>query len=68
MVRLPQQRFSATADVSWLSMLIESFEQAGPADFHPVPCDPRALALLMAQLARPVSPRAGRGQNVRLLH
>ena len=59
MVQLSQAWRGRSADASWLSMLVETFEQVGRADLRAVACDPPVLAALMVQLARPVSPRGG---------
>jgi hypothetical protein len=64
----PQQRRGRPSDASWLSMLIDRFEETCRPNFRPVACDPRLLAALMAQLANPPMPQGGCGPRVRVLH
>jgi hypothetical protein len=40
----------------WLSMLVDTMEQVSRPEIRQIPCDPRILIALRAQLARPASP------------
>jgi hypothetical protein len=64
----PQQWREACNDVSWLSTLVESLEEACRPGCRAVVCDPAVLAALMAQLAQPVAPRGRSDRNIRFLH
>jgi hypothetical protein len=59
----PRQWRSGTGDTSWLSMLVDRFEKTSQTDLRAVPCEEPVLLALMAQLARPASPRGGRGSD-----
>jgi len=39
----------------WLSMLVDTMEEASRPDFRKVPCDPSVLIAVEAHLARPAS-------------
>jgi hypothetical protein len=54
--------------MSWLSALVDRFEQTSRTDIRAVPCDEPVLAALRIQLARPASPRGGREPGVGLLN
>jgi hypothetical protein len=41
----------------WLSLLIDTMEEASRPEIRAMPCDISLLAAVKAQLARPVSPR-----------
>ena len=40
----------------WLSMLVKAMEEASRPEIRKIPCDPKILLALRAQLARPASP------------
>ena len=40
----------------WLSMLVKAMEEASRPEIRKIPCDPKVLIALRAQLARPASP------------
>jgi hypothetical protein len=40
----------------WLSMLVRAMEEVSRPEIRKIPCDPKVLIALRAQLARPVSP------------
>jgi hypothetical protein len=40
----------------WLSMLVNAMEEASRPEIRKIPCDPKILRALRAQLARPASP------------
>jgi hypothetical protein len=60
MIQLSQQWHPGSGDMSWLSTLVDGFEQASRADLRAVRCDERVLAAFAAKLAQPVSPRGNR--------
>jgi hypothetical protein len=39
----------------WLSMLVQAMEEASRPEIRKIPCDPKVLLAVRAQLARPVS-------------
>jgi len=40
----------------WLSMLVDAMEEVSRPEIRKIPCDPRIVIALRAQLARPASP------------
>jgi hypothetical protein len=64
----PRPRRSSAGDNLWLSMLIDRFEKISQTDLGAVACGEPILLALKAQLARPVSPRGGRGSDFRFLN
>jgi hypothetical protein len=40
----------------WLSMLVAAMEEVSRPEIRKIPCDPKVLIALRAQLARPASP------------
>lgn len=40
----------------WLSMLVKAMEEASRPEIRKIPCDPKILLALRAQLARPALP------------
>jgi hypothetical protein len=68
MVRSPNRGFRAGNGASWLSMLVDTFEETSQSDLRAVPCDDRVVAAFKAQLARPAAPRGGGESDFRLLH
>jgi hypothetical protein len=59
---------SGSNDMSWLSMLVDTFEKISRPDLRAVPCSEPVLTALKAQLVRPAMPRGGRGPDFRLLN
>jgi hypothetical protein len=47
---------SGHSEKSWLSMLVGAMEEASRPEIRKMPCDPKVLIALRAQLARPASP------------
>lgn len=45
------------SDLSWLAMLIESYERVSSCDFRAMPCEAAILKAVRDQLERPVSAR-----------
>jgi hypothetical protein len=50
----------------WLSMLIDTMEEASRPEIRAMPCDISLLAAVKAQLARPASPHAYRATDFSL--
>jgi hypothetical protein len=57
-----QQWCPAIGEMSWLSTLVDGFEQASQAELRAVRCDEGVLAAFAAKLAQPVPPRGNRGR------
>jgi hypothetical protein len=68
MFRWPNRGRHDGDSASWLSILVDTFEETSRSDLRAVPCDDHVVAAFKAQLARPVSPRVRRGSDFRLLH
>jgi len=47
---------SGHGEKMWLSMLVRAMEEVSRPEIRKIPCDPKVLIALRAQLARPVSP------------
>jgi hypothetical protein len=62
MVQPSQQWLPASGDMSWLSILVDRFEQVSQADLRAVRCDEHVLAAFAAKLAEPVSPWGNRSR------
>ena len=47
---------SEGGETVWLSMLVRAMEDASRPEIRKIPCDPKVLIAVRAQLARPASP------------
>jgi hypothetical protein len=66
MVRFQQQWRSGAAETTWLTMLIETFENLSDPNRRAVPCDPDVVLAAKAHLARPSWSRNAYGSRFSL--
>jgi len=57
---------SGSSEKLWLSMLIDTMEEASRPEIRAIRCDISLLAAVKAQLARPASPRGYYGSDFSL--
>ncbi len=59
---------SAGGEKLWLSMLIDTMEQASRPEMRSQPCDRMVVAAVHAQLSRPAAPYVHQGSGFSLRH